>query len=271
MSPSNFEYDVFLSFASGDQELVTPLWQDLSASGLRVFWSDSVLRDRVGDSWFDIVQTSLERSRHLVVACTPAALRSKWVKREYVAFFTHCYRPPQRVLVPMLAGGSTVIDLPLFLREVEACNYDEPEIIRRLIRRLGGVDIEALRLELDSRNEELIALRSEVKFLRSEKDLKNLLIKDLRGKVLELERRQDLHSTVVMPQMRESISEGTIVKWLKRVGDRVERDEPLLEISTDKVDAEIPAPATGTLSEILVQEGRTVAVNTVVARIRVGS
>jgi len=71
--------------------------------------------------------------------------------------------------------------------------------------------------------------------------------------------------------MRESISEGTIVKWLKRVGDRVERDEPLLEISTDKVDAEIPAPATGTLSEILVQEGRTVAVNTVVARIRVGS
>ena len=55
---------------------------------------------------------------------------------------------------------------------------------------------------------------------------------------------------VVMPQMGESIAEGTITKWLKNVGDRVERDEPLFEISTDKVDAEIPAPAAGTLTEI---------------------
>lgn len=72
---------------------------------------------------------------------------------------------------------------------------------------------------------------------------------------------------VVMPQMGESIAEGTIVKWIKKPGDKVERDEPLLEISTDKVDAEIPSPASGTLSEILAQEGATVAVNSVVARI----
>ena len=72
---------------------------------------------------------------------------------------------------------------------------------------------------------------------------------------------------VVMPQMGESIAEGTVSKWLKKVGDRVERDEPLLEISTDKVDAEIPSPAAGTLSEIVVQEGQTVAVNAVVARL----
>src|SRR5213596_990264 len=72
---------------------------------------------------------------------------------------------------------------------------------------------------------------------------------------------------VVMPQMGESIAEGTVVRWIKKPGDKVERDEPLLEISTDKVDAEIPAPASGTLSEILVQEGQTVAVNSVVARI----
>jgi 2-oxoglutarate dehydrogenase E2 component (dihydrolipoamide succinyltransferase) len=72
---------------------------------------------------------------------------------------------------------------------------------------------------------------------------------------------------VVMPQMGESIAEGTVVRWIKKPGERVERDEPLLEISTDKVDAEIPAPAAGTLSEILVQEGQTVAVNSVVARI----
>ncbi|MCC6366627.1 MAG: 2-oxo acid dehydrogenase subunit E2, partial [Bryobacterales bacterium] len=72
---------------------------------------------------------------------------------------------------------------------------------------------------------------------------------------------------VVMPQMGESIVEGTLTKWLKKVGDRVERDEPLFEISTDKVDSEIPAPATGVLSEVLVEEGATVSINTVVARI----
>ncbi len=70
---------------------------------------------------------------------------------------------------------------------------------------------------------------------------------------------------VKMPQMGESIAEGTIVRWLKKVGDSVKRDEPLFEISTDKVDAEIPAPASGVLSEIKVGEGETVAVNTVVA------
>jgi pyruvate dehydrogenase E2 component (dihydrolipoamide acetyltransferase) len=72
---------------------------------------------------------------------------------------------------------------------------------------------------------------------------------------------------VLMPQMGESIAEGTIIKWLKKVGDRVERDEPLFEISTDKVDAEIPSPAAGVLMTILAQEGDTVAVNAAVARI----
>jgi len=72
---------------------------------------------------------------------------------------------------------------------------------------------------------------------------------------------------VVMPQMGESIAEGTVSRWIKKVGDKVDRDEPLLEISTDKVDAEIPSPASGTLVEILVQEGATVPVNSVVARL----
>ncbi len=70
---------------------------------------------------------------------------------------------------------------------------------------------------------------------------------------------------VVMPQMGESIAEGTITKWLKNVGDHVDRDEPLFEISTDKVDAEIPSPAAGTLTEVKFKEGETVEVNTVVA------
>ncbi|MGH7529217.1 MAG: 2-oxoglutarate dehydrogenase, E2 component, dihydrolipoamide succinyltransferase [Gemmatimonadales bacterium] len=70
---------------------------------------------------------------------------------------------------------------------------------------------------------------------------------------------------VLMPQMGESIAEGTLSKWLKKVGDEVKRDEPLFEISTDKVDAEIPAPAAGVLAEIKVQEGQTVPVQTLVA------
>src|SRR5215467_10121502 len=75
---------------------------------------------------------------------------------------------------------------------------------------------------------------------------------------------------VVMPQMGESIVEGTLTKWLKKPGEHVERDEPLFEISTDKVDTEIPSPAAGTLSEVLVEEGKTVGINTVVARIDEG-
>jgi pyruvate dehydrogenase E2 component (dihydrolipoyllysine-residue acetyltransferase) len=72
---------------------------------------------------------------------------------------------------------------------------------------------------------------------------------------------------VVMPQMGESIAEGTLSRWIKKAGEAIQRDEPIFEISTDKVDAEIPSPAAGVLAEILVQEGETVAVQTVVARI----
>ena len=77
-------------------------------------------------------------------------------------------------------------------------------------------------------------------------------------------------TNVVMPQMGESIAEGTIVRWIKKVGDNVDRDEPLFEISTDKVDAEIPSPAAGVLTEIKVKEGETVPVDTVVAVIGAG-
>jgi pyruvate dehydrogenase E2 component (dihydrolipoamide acetyltransferase) len=76
---------------------------------------------------------------------------------------------------------------------------------------------------------------------------------------------------VVMPQMGESVAEGTIVRWMKKVGDSVERDEPLFEISTDKIDAEIPSPAAGVLSEIRVKEGETVPIDSVVAVIGEGS
>src|ERR1700685_456776 len=76
---------------------------------------------------------------------------------------------------------------------------------------------------------------------------------------------------VVMPQMGESIVEGTLTKWLKKAGEHVDRDEPLFEISTDKVDTEIPSPTAGILKEVLVEEGKTVAISTVVGRIEEGA
>src|SRR4051812_50223474 len=72
---------------------------------------------------------------------------------------------------------------------------------------------------------------------------------------------------VVMPQMGVSVSEGTVTRWLKQEGEHVEADEPLLEISTDKVDTEVPSPGTGTVTRILVQEGETVEVGTKLAQI----
>ena len=76
---------------------------------------------------------------------------------------------------------------------------------------------------------------------------------------------------VIMPQMGESIVEGTLTRWLKKPGERVERDEPLFEISTDKVDTEIPSPVAGILADVLVEAGKTVAINTLVARINDGT
>lgn len=97
--------------------------------------------------------------------------------------------------------------------------------------------------------------------------------KDLRpprGSIIRAAWKEIMPTDVIMPQMGESIFEGTITKWLKKPGDKVQRDEPLFEISTDKVDAEIPAPASGVLQEIKVAEGNTVQVNTVVGTIGEG-
>ena len=85
--------------------------------------------------------------------------------------------------------------------------------------------------------------------------------------LLQIEDDRVARVDVIMPQMGESIAEGTVSRWLKKVGDNVKRDEPLFEISTDKVDAEIPSPSAGILVEILVGEGLTVAIQTVVARL----
>jgi len=166
MADSVFEYDVFLSFASGDEDIVRPVWQHLMLSGLRVFWSDATLRERVGISWFDVIQDALARSRHLVLVCTRASLESKWVKREYVAFFNHHFAQPTRRLVPLLTSGVSVSDLPLFLRELEAVSVVSPNALTSLVRALGGVDLDGLNRQLAQRDEEIALLRHEVTFLK---------------------------------------------------------------------------------------------------------
>ena len=95
----------------------------------------------------------------------------------------------------------------------------------------------------------------------------NIRLLQARSSSYVIPRKDTMPTDVIMPQMGESIFEGTITKWLKQPGEKVQRDEPLFEISTDKVDAEIPAPASGTLQDIKVQAGATVQVNTVVGTI----
>ena len=122
--PDAYEYDVFLSFASADQELVRPIWQELSRSGLRVFWSDASLKERLGESWFDNIQSSLEKSRHFLLIASQSSMSSDWVKREYQAFFQHCYREGSRRLIPIVVGDFQVSQLPLFLKQVQAARFN---------------------------------------------------------------------------------------------------------------------------------------------------
>jgi hypothetical protein len=165
MIESPFDYDVFLSFASSDEDVVRPVWQHLTVSGLRVFWSDVTLRESVGASWFDIIQDAVGRSRHLVLVCSRASLESKWVKREYIAFFNN-YHSSTRRLIPLLISAVSVTDLPLFLRELESVRLADPNALQLLVRTVGGVDIDALHRELSRRDQELAEMRHELGALR---------------------------------------------------------------------------------------------------------
>ena len=116
--PDPFDYDVFLSFASGDETLVKPIWQELCLSGLRVFWSNSTLKERLGESWFDNVESALERSRHFILIASEAGMASEWVRREYKAFFSHCYKSGVRRLFPIVTPSFEIERLPLLLRDL---------------------------------------------------------------------------------------------------------------------------------------------------------
>ena len=160
-----YEYDVFISFASGDEDLVRPIWQDLSSSGLRVFWSDTTLKDRLGESWFNVIQQALSRSRHFLLIWTPAAASSVWVEREYVAFLNERQNSALRRMIPYLTPKADVASLPLFLRQFEACRSSDPDVAARMARLFGGVDIAALKSQIADLTRENARLADKVREL----------------------------------------------------------------------------------------------------------
>lgn len=150
-----FEYDVFISFSSADEKIVKPIWQELCSNGLRVFWSDSTLKKEVGNSWFDVIEKSLERSRHMLLVCSDNSMNSKWVQREYRAFFDYCYSPSSRRLIPLLTHEFSPKSLPLFLRELQVGKVSDSNFIQEIIPILGGINIEKLQQELKSLQEQV--------------------------------------------------------------------------------------------------------------------
>jgi cell division protein FtsB len=173
-----FEYDVFISFSSADEEIVKPIWQELCSNGLRVFWSDSSLKKEVGNSWFEVIEKSLERSRHMLLICSDNSMSSKWVQREYRAFFDYCYSHNSRRLIPLLAHNFQPNNLPLFLRQLQVGKINDPQFIQEMIPILGGVNIENLKYELQSLKEQvnLLSMENEALSEHSKADAKKVKV-----------------------------------------------------------------------------------------------
>jgi len=127
-----YNYDIFLSFSTKDTSVARKIWQQLSESDLLVFWSDTSLKKELGESWFDKVEESLEKSQHMVLLITKNSLKSKWVLREYKAFLHSCYEENKRRLIPLLDNDIKITDLPLFMREFQTFRLGDPGAIKRL-------------------------------------------------------------------------------------------------------------------------------------------
>jgi hypothetical protein len=165
-----YEYDVFISFSSADEEIAKPIWQALCSNGLRVFWSDAALKKEVGNSWFEVIEKSLERSRHMLLICSDNSMNSKWVQREYRAFLDYCYSPNLRRLIPLLAREFQPNSLPLFLRQLQVGKINDSQFIEEIIPILGGTNIEKLQREIQSLKEQLDLLSIENESLRKKSE-----------------------------------------------------------------------------------------------------
>jgi hypothetical protein len=199
-----FEYDIFLAFSSTDEETVRPLWQELSASGLRVFWSDATLKKETGNSWFEVIERSLERSKHMLLICSENSMNSKWVRREYRAFYDSCYSPGKRRLIPVLTRDFVPSNLPLFLRDLQYGKIYDRAFIQEIIALVGGANLEKITSEMQVLQETVNVLLKEKQLLEEEvkrnqdqslRDQVNLLL--LENKML----REQLHDLIT--QQRE--------------------------------------------------------------------
>lgn len=144
----DFDYDVFISFSHFDEKLAKTIWQKISLTGLRVFWSDINLKKKLGDSWFDVIQSSLENSRHLILLCSKESMGSKWVQREYKAFYNHCYEPQVRRLIPVITKSYDASSLPLFIKELQLIKYKSESDIFDIVEALKKDNTEALKEEI---------------------------------------------------------------------------------------------------------------------------
>ncbi|HAN77992.1 MAG TPA: hypothetical protein DCQ31_09580 [Bacteroidales bacterium] len=181
MNQNIFDYDVFISFSSKDEELTKPIWQGLCLNGLRVFWSNASLKDRLGESWFDIIQSSLDKSRHFLLICTKNSMSSPWVKREYTAFLNHCYTEGLRKLVPVLSNEFDKQDLPLFLRALEGGELGNNEIINKLVQIFGGTNLDALKKEIQSKDLEISNLKKKI-----EEMIRTIESKEIKEDIIEV-------------------------------------------------------------------------------------
>lgn len=214
-----FEYDVFISFSSADEEIVKPIWQELCSNGLRVFWSDSTLKKEVGNSWFDVIEKSLERSRHMLLVCSNNSISSKWVQREYRAFFDYCYSPNSRRLIPLLTREFPPKSLPLFLRELQVGKVSDSNFIQEIIPILGGVNIEKLQQELKSLQEQVDLLLIENRTLSKNEKIEtnkvNELIEEnklLQEQLVQLKNQNDSFNKTMEEREKMLISENKSFK-----------------------------------------------------------
>lgn len=195
-----FDYDVFLSFASADKEFVKPIWQEMSLSGLRVFWSDETLKQNVGQSFFSVIQNALTNSRHFVLFCTPNSMKSNWVREEYETFFSECYIASGRTRRLIVFEG-THFDrsiLPAMLKNIQSTSSS-----KEVISILGGINIQALinenknlkqkiqiaHIEIDKLKNELAHTNSEKNDLIQKSSRYNAQIVNLLEKDLDVENK----------------------------------------------------------------------------------
>jgi len=150
-STQTFEYDIFLSFSGKNESEAKLIWQELSSSGLRVFWSDEILKQNVGQSFFDVIQKALMASRHFVLLWTADSINSYWVKLEYEAFFSHYHLPSPTTRRFVIFKGKTfhLAEIPLFLKNIQTT-----QSISQILSIAGGVDIRLLQKENQSLKEQ---------------------------------------------------------------------------------------------------------------------